>query len=170
MGRRCKVCCHPARAEIDAALVRGVAYRQIASHYGMSYASVKRHKEAHLPAALVEAHEAREVARADSLLVQMRELQERALRILADAESQGDLTNANRAIAEARRNIELVAKLLGELQAQARVEVQQTVIAAQEQKRLDVPVSTEALEAFNRAVREIALRDAVEYERRRGLD
>jgi hypothetical protein len=61
------------------------------------------------------AQAAEEVAQADDLLEQVRALQGRALAILGKAESVEDLRTAVGAIREARSNLELLAKLLGEL-------------------------------------------------------
>ena len=64
------------------------------------------------------AQAAEEVAQADDLLEQVRDLQSRALAILGKAESAGDLRTALGAIREARGNLELLARLLGELNEQ----------------------------------------------------
>jgi hypothetical protein len=76
---------------------------------------VQRHEENHLPATLTKAKEAREASRADDLLASVRGLQGRALSILGKAEEAGELRTALSAIREARGNLELLAKLLGEL-------------------------------------------------------
>src|SRR5215218_1884533 len=116
MPRTCTVCAHPDRADIDSALVRGESIRNIASRYvSLSRPAIQRHSENHLPATLLKASEAEEVARADALLSEVRDLQDRALGILDRAENAGDLRTALGAIREARGNLELLAKLLGEL-------------------------------------------------------
>ena len=79
MGRTCTVCSHPERAEIDRALLAGETKRTIAARYGLSATAVQNHK-AHVPPALAKAHEAKEVARADSLLGMVRSQYDRALR------------------------------------------------------------------------------------------
>jgi hypothetical protein len=61
------------------------------------------------------AEKAAEVAEADNLLEQVRGLQGRAYAILEKAEETGELRTALGAIREARGNLELLAKLLGEL-------------------------------------------------------
>jgi hypothetical protein len=76
---------------------------------------VRRHKGNHLPAKLAKAHEAEEVAHADDLLRQVRALQSKTLSILLRAEGAGDLRTALSAVREARSNLELLAKLSGEL-------------------------------------------------------
>jgi hypothetical protein len=118
LPRTCTVCSHPAREAIDEALVEGVAFPALAAKYGVSKDALSRHKAKHLPAKLVMARAAEEVAQADSLLDQVRDLQARAHRILDKAEGAGDLRTALGAIREVRGNLELLARLLGELNEQ----------------------------------------------------
>ena len=115
MPRSCTVCDHPDREAIDRALVGGASNRSVASLHDASEAAVRRHKGKHLPAKLVLAEKAAEVAEADTLLDQVRGLQGRAFAILEKAEETGELRTALGAIREARGNLELLAKLLGEL-------------------------------------------------------
>lgn len=115
MPRRCTVCDHPDREAIDAALVAGGSLRDIAGQFRISKSALARHKGNHIPAALAKAQDAHEIAQADSLLAQVRDLQAKALRILARAERAGELRTALAAIREARGNIELLGKLAGEL-------------------------------------------------------
>lgn len=118
MPRTCTVCNHPERLEIDRALLDGEAYRHIAARFDTSTGALQRHRE-HLPNQLVKASEAQEVAQADNLLAQVKSLQTRALSILDRADAAGDLRTALSAIREARGNLELLAKLLGELQPES---------------------------------------------------
>jgi hypothetical protein len=76
---------------------------------------VRRHKGNHLPAELVMAEKASGVAQAESLLAQVQDLQARTLAILEAAEETRQHRTALAAIREARSNLELLAKLLGEL-------------------------------------------------------
>ena len=117
MPRKCLVCSHEQREAIDRALVAGETLAAIAALYCVSKDSVGRHKAKHLPATLVKAEEASEITKADELLQQVRDLQERALAILGKAEAQHDLKTALRAIREARGNLELLAKILGEIES-----------------------------------------------------
>jgi len=64
---------------------------------------------------LVLAEKASEVAEADDLLDQVRDLQARTLAILEASEASREHRTALSAIREARSNLELLAKLLGEL-------------------------------------------------------
>jgi hypothetical protein len=115
MPRRCTVCDHPQKHSIDEVLVTGAPYRSVAKRFELSESSVYRHKIEHLPAHLLKAREAQEVAQADDLLEQVRDLQAHALDILERAEKAGDLRTALAAISQARGNLELLGKLAGEL-------------------------------------------------------
>ncbi len=123
MPRTCTVCRHPHRDAIDQALVASEPFRNVSLRFGTSVSALFRHKADHLPQALVKAAEAGEVARADSLLEEVRSLQTKALDILRKAEAAGDLRAAVSAVREARGNIELLAKLIGELDERDNVNV-----------------------------------------------
>jgi hypothetical protein len=115
MPRRCTVCDYPERHSIDEALVTGAPYRSVAKRFRLSESAVYRHKTEHLPTHLLKAREVEEVAQADDLLEQVRNLQTHALDILGRAEKAGDLRTALAAISQARGNLELLGKLAGEL-------------------------------------------------------
>ena len=123
MPRACTICGHAARTEIDKALAGGASNRSLASLYDVSEAAVRRHAKNHLPAKLVLAQEAAEVAEADDLLDQVRDLQARTLAILEASEASREHRTALSAIREARSNLELLAKLLGELDDRPQVNV-----------------------------------------------
>ena len=124
MPRSCTVCEHPKRAVIDRALVGDASNRSVASLYDVSEAAVRRHKSNHLPAKLVMAEKASEVAEAHNLLDQVQDLQQSTLDILAEAEQSKQYRTALSAIREARGNLELLAKLLGELDERPVVNLQ----------------------------------------------
>ena len=113
----CTICHHPEREAIDGALLDGGAYRGIARRFGTSPSAVYRHSD-HLPRGLVQAREAAEATRADDLLGQVQDLQQRALGVLARAESTGDLRAATAAIREARGCLEFLGRLAGQLAEQ----------------------------------------------------
>ena len=120
MPQRCSICLHPDRDAIDRDLLAQRPYRHIAAHYGTSTGALQRHKE-HLPVALTQAQEAEAVAHGDDLLAQVRGLQAKAERILSQAEAEGKLTVALQAIREARSCVELLGKLMGELEGRTTV-------------------------------------------------
>jgi hypothetical protein len=67
MPQTCTACRHPNRPDIDGAILRGESLRDIARQSRLSKDAVARHKP-HVLKTLVKAHDAQEVARADSLL------------------------------------------------------------------------------------------------------
>jgi hypothetical protein len=123
MPRACTICTHDDREQINAALVAGQPYRTVADRFGAAPGAVLRHRMAHLPVALTKAQEAVEVARADTLLDQVRQLQAKALAILTRAEQTGDLRTALLGIGQARGCLELLAKLEGELDERPQINV-----------------------------------------------
>lgn len=78
MARKCSVCGHPDRDMINKSVVDGAELRGIARTYGLSEDAVTRHKASHLPAYLVQAKAAVEVAQADSLVAELRRIMQRA--------------------------------------------------------------------------------------------
>ena len=141
MPRVCTVCNHPKREKIDKLLVEGESFRNIAERFSLSSTSVYRHKS-HLNGTLLKANEVREIAQADNLLEQVRNLQTRALNILSKTEEAEDWRAATGAIREARGCLELLGKLAGELQQEGQtvnvivspqwVELRTTIIKALE--------------------------------------
>lgn len=123
MPRVCSICTHPERPAIDMALVNGAAFRNIAARFGTSATALVRHKGDHLPASLTRARDAEEVAQADTLLDQIKQLQTITLRILAAAEADGKYVAAIMAVKEARGNLELLAKMVGELDERPQVNI-----------------------------------------------
>ncbi|MDQ2786843.1 MAG: hypothetical protein M3Y58_17780 [Chloroflexota bacterium] len=116
MSRICTVCASPNREAIDQALIAGEPVRSVASRYvTIGRMAVQRHKDEHLPATLAKAHEAGEVAHADDLLQQVRQLRGKAISILLQAERAGDLKTALMGVREARACVELLAEMEGEL-------------------------------------------------------
>jgi hypothetical protein len=133
MPRKCTVCAHQSREEIDLALIKNGAFRDIAGRFGITRSSLERHKAHHIPATLSQAHEASTIAQADSLLNQLRHLHSKSLTILMKAEEVGDLRTALYAIGQARSNLDLLARLLGELSDSQKVNV---LVASQDWLRL----------------------------------
>jgi len=123
MARKCSVCKHSKREEIDQAIVDGVSYRAISRQYGVGRDAVRRHALHHLPQTLAKAHEAAEAVRADDLLARARTYQAKAEHLLLKAEADGDYNTALRGIKEARACLELLARMRAELEAQREAEV-----------------------------------------------
>lgn len=115
MGRVCTICVHAEREAINAALLTGTALRDIAGQFGVSKSSLDRHKEEHLPVALVKAQEVEDVRQALDIVAQLKAINGAALTVLGEARRSGNGELALKAIDRIQRQIELQAKLLGEL-------------------------------------------------------
>ncbi len=123
MPRRCTVCAHPQREEIERAIARGESYRTIAYQYSVSHVAIIRHVRAHLPQQVQAAVQAEAVERGASVLSQVRRLNAKALQLLEEAANNRRYSGAAAFLKEARELLTLEARLLGELDAQNRVEV-----------------------------------------------
>jgi hypothetical protein len=115
MPRSCTVCGHDGRDAIDKALVTGASFRGLSALYRVSEDAITRHSAKHLPRALVTAQVAQEATRADDLVGDVRKLHAIALNQLAKAAQAGDIRTALAGVREARGCLELLGKLLGEL-------------------------------------------------------
>ena len=132
MPQPCTICVHPERAAIDRALAAGEPNRRIAAHRGVTEVALRRHKGAHLPAALVEARRAEDAGTADDLLAQVRELRGHALDILAATKdgADKDYRVALGAIREARACVETFVKVREAEQLEARIAALERSLAA----------------------------------------
>lgn len=136
VGRKCSICNHPQRSEIDKALVtRSTSYRNVSERYGVSVGALSRHKANHLPR-LVEAAKASEAAQAvtsgAALIDELDSLLNRALAILEAAEKTGQLKVALQAIREARECIKTCADLAVTAELEERVEELEELIEQRE--------------------------------------
>ena len=143
MPRRCTICDHTDRQTIDELLIAGESFRYVSKQFGTSTTALFRHKQDHIPARLAQAHRAQEfvqatalarqvqqqnqdaVDQADSLLERLLVLHQETLAILDEARTGNAKDNALalRAIARAEKQLELQARLLGELQDGASVNI-----------------------------------------------
>ena len=128
MGRICSICRHPDRLKIDSALIASEAHRSVAKRFNVSAPAVFRHQSAHLPAQMVKAKEVSEVAEASALVKELRELTRKTAAILTRAMRQKDGDLALKAVGRLERQLELKARLLGQLEergnrGETRVEV-----------------------------------------------
>lgn len=123
MPRTCTICKHPEREAIDRALIDGGAFRNIAQRFRVSATALFRHKADHLPATMLKAAEAEDVAHALDVVKQLKAINQAAQAILADARKAGDGELALKAIDRIQKQIELQAKLLGELSDAPQVNV-----------------------------------------------
>src|SRR5918995_180998 len=112
------------RDAIEDAFISGTPKRRIASHHGVTERAVRYHIREHLPALLALARDAERSARADSLLDRMEALQSQTLAILDAPEDQ---RTALAAIAQARRNLELIGEITRELDRAGTINLELTV-------------------------------------------
>jgi hypothetical protein len=125
MPRSCPICDHEDLNEINAALASSERIRTIAERWSVRKTALMRHRNEHLPYSAIEAKEAEakeaeakeaeEDAPGDDLLDQVRDLQERALATLEEAEEAEELNAALRAIREVKSDLELMTDPLNEL-------------------------------------------------------
>lgn len=116
MPRICTVCSHPDRHEIDSALVTGDPLRNVARHRSVTVSALFRHKRDHLPGHLVKAAEEEDVAQAIDVVRQLKAINAACLEILQKSRADGKHSISLRAVDRIHRQIELQARLLGELQ------------------------------------------------------
>lgn len=62
MARKCSICTHPQRMEIDKALISNVNLRNISNQYGVTEMALSRHKKNHLAATLAQAKAMKDMA------------------------------------------------------------------------------------------------------------
>jgi hypothetical protein len=122
--RACSICGHEHRDAMEDAFIAGQAKRRIASQHGVSERAVRYHMREHLPALLALARDAERAARADTLLDRMEALQSQTLAILDAPEDQ---RTALAAIAQARRNLELIGEVSRELDRAGTINLELTV-------------------------------------------
>lgn len=127
--RTCTICHHDERPAIEQAIVAGKPYRRIAAQYGTSEGALRRHRAAHVASRLARAVERRDAEtdravaaveqrneRADTeLLDQLLAISEETRAILREARGRGENGLALKAIARVESQVELQARLLGQL-------------------------------------------------------
>lgn len=135
VGRKCTICEHPKRKEIDKECVRdGAIIRSIARHFDLSHASLSRHvSSGHIAAKITKAVKAQEIVEADNLLNEVQEIQrtteiiiksamDRKQTVEVDGKSKEvpkpDHHTALKAIDTRGKQIELKGKILGAFKAE----------------------------------------------------
>jgi len=132
MPKPCSICHHPNVAKINAAIINGTSYRDISGRYGTSKSALERHRP-HIAKALAKAQKAvakrdqaiaekqetataiQEAVQAGTLLERLFQVHRDTREIFKEARGAKDHTTALRAIARMEKQLELEARLLGEL-------------------------------------------------------
>ena len=105
--RRCSVCAHKNRKEIDRELIQGIPYRKVAKKFGFANSTLQYHQRAgHIPACIAKAEEAKQIAKGADLLKWTRGLLGKSISYMDQAEATGDLRTAISAVREARGCVE----------------------------------------------------------------
>ena len=125
MSRTCTVCRHQKRDEIDRALLEGQTFRYLSEHFGCSETALFRHKKSHIPKALARIREIEEEVGAATLFDRLREINDEARAILKEARNADskDDNLALKAMARIEKQLELEARLLGELDEASKIAV-----------------------------------------------
>jgi len=139
----CTVCRHENRDEINQELLACTPLRDIATRFQLSKAALFRHKKADIPSALLQANQIEDHVRADTLLDRLKELNLETQFILSEAQESGDPDIALKSIARLEKQLELEARLLGELNEQTRIAIGINNAPQQQQTKLDLSVLTD---------------------------
>lgn len=143
MPSLCTICAHPARREIEKLLVSATPLRKISARFETTVSALHRHRAGHL---LIEAvkreQEAKSAARVDDVLGHARTLQDRTENLFGEAQTiyqearrAKDQKTALAAIRESalatrevRGNVELVARLTGQLDPPSGARIENMII------------------------------------------
>jgi hypothetical protein len=156
MPRRCTICHHEERDEIDRQLSGGGAIGAIGAEWGVSTDALKRHKANHLLPEMREKLVADPDLRDVDVLAEMKGLYARMKGHLERVEETDNWQAIKAFHSEARADLELLAKLIGQLDERPQVNVlisptvQTAIIAALEpypEARLAVANALEGLQS-----------------------
>jgi hypothetical protein len=106
MNKRCTVCNHAERPEIDRKLIRGVPYRPLAEQFGLSPSALRRHNK-HLASHLDQQRRRQDQANITALLERLDLLNARLDRLFNSAADQRSLHVALGCIRESLRLVSL---------------------------------------------------------------
>jgi hypothetical protein len=121
--RTCTVCSHAAREEIDSALIRRRPYRKIAERFGVTESALSRHLNDHLADHVQEALREYGLDKGVRVLNRIMGIIERLEEFLCAAEEGKRPREFVMVAAELRRELELVAKLQGDLAQEGTVTI-----------------------------------------------
>jgi len=115
MAKHCSICTHPARETIDSSLVRRVPYAKISERFGVATGTLSKHLNEHLAAHVQQALTEYGTSKGIKVLTKLSTLVDRLGSFLDRAEEAGDSPEFRATAAELRKQLELVAKLQGDL-------------------------------------------------------
>ena len=135
MSRKCSICNHDRRQELEHTLLRGESHRAIAQEFTVPRGAIARHLK-HVSTALTQARKLREIEDGKSILIQLRELNLQAEQLKARADRAGDYRTALAALREKTRLVELEARLTGELNERADTKILNFTLDAETARRM----------------------------------
>ena len=135
-GAKCTICEAPSREAAENAIAPGISVRKVAEQFSLSYPSLDRHQRKCLKRAVARVAEIQQVRAGQSLLDRLEALQDATLELVSEARNgrviemphatdpkktvraviPPDPTEARLAIAQARRNLEVIGRITGELE------------------------------------------------------
>ncbi len=115
MARTCSICVHPERVAIEREIAATTSAQKISALFRVSPDAVQRHKAEHIAVVVQKARNDAEDMRGLDVLAQLRAINAASLQILHQARQAQDPQTALKAIDRIQRQIELQAKLLGDL-------------------------------------------------------
>jgi DNA-binding transcriptional ArsR family regulator len=115
MTRTCTICTHAARENIDSSLVRRIPYRDISKRFDVSESALSRHLNEHLSTYVQQALSEYATSKGIKVLDRLGATLERLDGFLDKAEEKEDAREFVTVAAELRKELELIAKLQGEL-------------------------------------------------------
>jgi hypothetical protein len=119
--RTCTICSHPARERIDSELVRRTPYRNIAQRFSVSGTALSRHLNEHLAEYVQKALSEYATEKGVKVLERLSGVLGRLEGFLDEAEEQRDARSFVVVAAELRKELELLAKLQGDLDQEGAV-------------------------------------------------
>ena len=135
VSRKCRICNHDRRHEIEHALLRGESNRAVAQRFTVARGAVARHLT-HVSTALTQARKLKDIEGGKSILLQLRELFLQADQVKARADRTGDYRTALAALREKTRLVELEARLTGELNEKPETKIVNLNLDAETARRL----------------------------------
>ena len=135
MSRKCSICNHDRRQEIEYALLRGESHRAVAQQFTVPRGAVPRHLK-HVSTALTQARKLGEVEDDKSILTQLRELILEVEQLITRADRAGDYRTVLVALREKTRLLELKARLTGELNEKPETKIVNLNLDAESARRL----------------------------------
>jgi hypothetical protein len=159
-GRECGVCAHPDRASIELGLANRIALRTLSKRYGLSIDAIHRHRHKHMDATLTAQLMTRgrlteidldhlRITESEGILHHLVTTRARLYRAIDATDDAGNHMESARITGILLKNLELTAKLLGELSAGS-TSLTVNVLASEEYFGLRVAIM-QALKPFPEA-------------------